>query len=75
MSGDIGLEQPIIFYHKKMTEAKKIVLEQKGIKLAYLEKEMLEECKSTHELQERVKSKGRTVPHRSVLNGSVIIKK
>ena len=37
MSGDIGLEQPIIFYHKRMTEAKKIVLEQKGIKLAYLE--------------------------------------
>jgi hypothetical protein len=37
MSGDIGLEQPIIFYHKKMTEAKKIVLEQKGIQLAYLE--------------------------------------
>jgi len=37
MSGDIGLEQPIIFYHKEMTEAKKIVLEQKGIKLAYLE--------------------------------------
>ena len=37
MSGDIGLEQPIIFYHKKMTDAKKIVLEQKGIKLAYLE--------------------------------------
>ena len=37
MSGAIGLEQPIIFYHKKMTEAKKIVLEQKGIKLAYLE--------------------------------------
>ena len=36
MSGDIGLEQPIIFYHKKMTEAKKIVLEHKGIKLAYL---------------------------------------
>ena len=35
MSGDIGLEQPIIFYHKRMTEAKKIVLEQKGIKLAY----------------------------------------
>ena len=37
MSGDIGLEQPIIFYHKRMTEAKKIVLEQKGIKLVYLE--------------------------------------
>ena len=37
MSGDIGLEQPIIFYSKKMTEAKKIVLEHKGIKLEYLE--------------------------------------
>ena len=37
MSGDIGLEQPIIFYHKKMTEAKKILLDQKVIKLAYLE--------------------------------------
>ena len=37
MSGDIGLEQPIIFYHKKMTEAKKILLKHKGIELAYLE--------------------------------------
>ena len=37
MSGDIGLEQPIIFYSKKMTEAKKIVLEHKGIKLEYLQ--------------------------------------
>ena len=37
MSGDIGLEQPIIFYHKKKTEAKKAVLEKKGNKLAYLE--------------------------------------
>ena len=37
MSGDIGLEQPIIFYHKRMTEAKKILLRHKGIELAYLE--------------------------------------
>ena len=37
MSGDIGLEQPIIFYHKKMTEAKQILLKHKGIELAYLE--------------------------------------
>ena len=37
MSGDIGLEQPIIFYHKKMTETKKIVLQHKGIELAYLQ--------------------------------------
>jgi len=38
MSGDAGLhEQPIVFYDKEITEAKKIVLEHKGIKLAYLE--------------------------------------
>ena len=37
MSGDAGLDEKVIFYHKKMTEAKKIVLEQKGIQLAYLE--------------------------------------
>ena len=37
MSGDIGLEQPIIFYHKRMTEAKKILLRHKGIELAYME--------------------------------------
>ena len=37
MSGDIGLEQPIIFYDEEITEAKKIVLEHKGIKLAYLD--------------------------------------
>ena len=38
MSGDAGLhEQPIIFYHEKMTEAKKIILRHKEIKLAYLE--------------------------------------
>ena len=37
MSGDAGLDEKVIFYHRKMTEAKKIVLEQKGIKLAYLE--------------------------------------
>ena len=37
MSGDIGLEEPIIFYHKKMSEAKKIVLKHKGIELDYLE--------------------------------------
>ena len=37
MSGDIGLEQPIIFYHKRMTEAKQILLKHKGIELDYLE--------------------------------------
>ncbi len=37
MSGDAGLDEKVIFYHRKMTEAKKIVLKQKGIELAYLE--------------------------------------
>ena len=37
MSGDIGLEQPIIFYYEEITEAKKVVLKHKGIELAYLE--------------------------------------
>ena len=35
MSGDAGLDEKVIFYHEEMTEAKKIVLEHKGIKLAY----------------------------------------
>ena len=34
MSGDVNLhEEPIIFYSNKMTMAKMVVLEQKGIKL------------------------------------------
>ena len=37
MSGDLGLEQPIVFYSKEMTEAKQILLRHKGIELAYLE--------------------------------------
>ena len=35
MSGDAGLDEPIIFYHRKMTEAKMIVLKHKGIKLNF----------------------------------------
>tara|TARA_B100001250_G_scaffold276026_1_gene238483 strand:- start:1163 stop:1348 length:186 start_codon:yes stop_codon:yes gene_type:complete len=39
MSGDQGLfDSEIIFYHEEMTEAKKIVLKSRGIKLAYLDK-------------------------------------
>ena len=37
MSGDIGLEQPIIFYDEEISETKKVVLKHKGIELAYLE--------------------------------------
>ena len=36
MSGDIGLEQPVVFYTQKMTKAKLILLEHKGIKLEYM---------------------------------------
>ena len=36
MSGDIGLEQPIVFYSKEMTMAKLTLLEHKGIKLEYM---------------------------------------
>ena len=35
MSGDAGLDESIVFYSKKMTEAKMIVLKHKGIKLNY----------------------------------------
>ncbi len=37
MSGDAGLDEKVIFYHRGMTEAKKVVLRHKGIELAYLE--------------------------------------
>ena len=47
MSGDIGLEQPIIFYDEEITEAKKIVLEHKGIKLEYLEINSQKDGRST----------------------------
>ena len=35
MSGDSGLDESIVFYSKKMTEAKMIVLKHKGIILNY----------------------------------------
>ena len=37
MSGDAGLDEKVIFYHRKMPEAKKIVLKPKGIELAYMD--------------------------------------
>ena len=38
-------------------------------------KSLVEDSKSLHEILEKIKNKKRYVPHRSVLNGSVIIKK
>ncbi len=32
MSGDAGLDEPIIFYSKKLTESKVVLLSLKGIK-------------------------------------------
>ena len=37
MSGDVGLDEPIIFYTKKMTKTKVVLLKQKGIKLNWEE--------------------------------------
>jgi len=38
MSGDQGIDDSlIVFYHEEITEAKKIVLKSRGIKLAYLD--------------------------------------
>ena len=37
MSGDVGLDEPIIFYTKKMTKTKVVLLNKKRIKLNWKE--------------------------------------
>ena len=37
MSGDAGLDEPIIFYSKKLTESKVVLLSLKGIELKFIE--------------------------------------
>jgi len=37
MSGDAGLNEPIIFYSKEMTESKIVLLSLKGIKFNFVE--------------------------------------
>ena len=37
MSGDAGLDEPVIFYSKKLTESKIVLLSLKGIKLNFVE--------------------------------------
>ena len=39
MSGDVGLEEPIIFYCEKVTRTKKVLLALKGIELAFIEED------------------------------------
>ena len=51
MSGDAGLhEQPIVFYHRKMTEAKRILLQHKGIELEYIKNHLQTTIHLTHYL-------------------------
>ena len=41
MSGDVGLDyEPIIFYSKKMTRAKMVLLQHKGVKFNLYSKVM-----------------------------------
>tara|TARA_B100000925_G_C21671054_1_gene329840 strand:+ start:100 stop:246 length:147 start_codon:yes stop_codon:yes gene_type:complete len=37
MSGDSGLNEPVVFYSKKMTKSKIILLSLKGIELNFVE--------------------------------------
>ena len=37
MSGDSGLNEPVVFYSKKMTKSKVILLSLKGIELNFVE--------------------------------------
>ena len=39
MSGDIGLEEPVIFYSEEVTKTKRVLLSLKGIKLDFIEEE------------------------------------
>ena len=49
MSGDVGLDyEPIIFYSKKMTRAKMVLLQHKGVKFNLYNK-VMKTIKETHE--------------------------
>ena len=39
MSGDIGLEDPVIFYTEEVTQTKKVLLSLKGIELDFIKEE------------------------------------
>ena len=49
MSGDVELDyEPIIFYSKKMTRAKMVLLQHKGVKFNLYNK-VMKTIKETHE--------------------------
>ena len=51
MSGDSGLDETVVFYSKKMTQAKLIVLQHKGIQLAYKSLKEYSDAESTEALE------------------------
>ena len=51
MSGDVGLDEPIIFYTKKMTQTKVVLLKQKGIELNWKEVKHYETLSDEKSLQ------------------------
>ena len=51
MSGDVGLDEPIIFYTKKMTKTKVVLLNKKGIKLNWEEVKHYETLSDEKSLQ------------------------
>ena len=51
MSGDSGLDETVVFYSKKMTQAKLIVLQHKGIQLDYKSFKEYSDAKSTKALE------------------------
>ena len=51
MSGHVGLDEPIIFYTKKMTQTKLVLLKQKGIKLNWKEVKHYETLSDEKSLQ------------------------
>ena len=51
MSGDVGLDEPIIFYTRKMTKTKVVLLNQKGIKLNWKEEKNYETLSDEKSLQ------------------------
>ena len=51
MSGDFGLDEPIIFYTRKMTKTKVVLLNQKGIKLNWKEEKNYETLSDEKSLQ------------------------
>ena len=52
MSGDFGLDEPIIFYTKKMTKTKVVLLNQKGIRLSWKEEKNYETLSDEKSIQE-----------------------